>query len=104
MAATVRDNPDESRYEIHDDDQLAGVGKYRLHGDTIDLTHTETDEAFAGRGLGKTLARGILDDVRSRGLAVRPFCPFIRKYIDENPEYLDLVRADDRERFELPAA
>lgn len=104
MAATVRDNPDESRYEIHDGGQLAGVGEYHLAGDTIELKHTETDEAFAGRGLGKQLASGILDDVRSRGLAVRPFCPFIRGFIAKNPEYLDLVPADERERFELPAA
>lgn len=102
--ATVRDNPDESRYEIHEDGQVAGFAEYRLSGNRIDLTHTETDEAFAGRGLGKALARGVLDDARRRGLAVRPYCPFMRSFIARNEEYLDLVPDADRQRFELPAA
>lgn len=98
---TVRDQPDRSRYEILVDDQVAGLAAYRLDGTTISFTHTETDEEFAGQGLGKQLVVGALDDARERGLAVLPHCPFVRSYIAKHEEYLDLVPTDQRARFDL---
>jgi len=69
---------------------------------TIAFTHTEIDQTFAGRGLAKQLVIDELDDVRTRGLAVLPFCPYIRKIIAQNATtYLDLVPEKDRERFGL---
>lgn len=103
MATEVRDNSAESRYEIHDDGELAGYSNYQLSKDMIAFTHTEIDDAFGGRGLGKVLVTGMLDQVRSRGLAVRPFCPFVRRTIERDTDgYLDLVRPEDRARFDLP--
>ena len=45
------------------------------------MTHAEVDPSREGRGLGSTLVRGALDDVRARGLKVRPDCPFVADYI-----------------------
>ena len=105
MTVTVRDNPAEHRYEIHDGDQLAGFSEYKLTGPRIAFLHTEVDPAFEGRGLGRRLVTEELDDARRRDLAVLPFCPYVRKVIAGAPEeYLDLVPAKDRARFDLPAA
>ena len=102
MTLTVRDNPAENRYEIYDDDQLAGFSDYKLAGTKVAFTHTEVDSAFAGRGLAKQLVTEELDDARRRGLAVLPFCPYVRKVIAQNAAtYLDLVPEKDRERFGL---
>ena len=46
-----------------------------------------------GHGLGGTLVRGALDDVRARGGSVVPLCPFVRGWIDRHPEYQDLLSA-----------
>ena len=101
--SAVRDNPAKHRYEIYDDDQLAGFSEYKLTGSRIAFTHTEVDPAFRGRSLARQLVDGELDDARRRGLAVLPFCPYVRKVIAESPErYLDLVPARDRARFQLP--
>jgi predicted GNAT family acetyltransferase len=105
MSAAVRDNPAESRYEIHDGDQLAGFAVYRLTGSQIAFTHTEVPPAFGGRGLARQLVTEALDDVRHRGLAVLPFCPYVRKVIAANAAtYLDLVPSAERDRFGLPTA
>jgi predicted GNAT family acetyltransferase len=88
---SVVDNWDRSRYEIVCDGQLAGFSTYRLDGDVITVIHTEIDDAFEGHGLGGKLARGLLDDIRARGLHVVPKCPFIAKFIREHAEYGDLV-------------
>ena len=103
MAITVRDNPTEHRYEIHDGEQLAGFTDYKLTGDRIAFIHTETEPAFQGRGLARQLVTEELDDARRRGLAVLPFCPYVRKVIAGSPDrFLDLVPLKDRARFELP--
>lgn len=103
MTVTVRDNPDLHRYEIRDDDQLAGFTDYTLTAHAIAFTHTEVDEAFSGRGLARRLVVEELEDARRRGLAVLPFCPYVRKVIAGDPDrFLDLVPARDRARFDLP--
>jgi predicted GNAT family acetyltransferase len=105
MTVSVRDNPDRSRYEIAEGDQPAGFTEYRLTTDTIAFTHTEVDPAFGGRGLARQLVAAALADARARGLAVLPFCPYVRKVVAENAEeYLDLVPAGERARFRLPEA
>ena len=53
--------------------------------------HTEVLPAFSGQGHAATLARGALDDARSRGLAVRPDCPYVASYIAKHEDYADLV-------------
>jgi predicted GNAT family acetyltransferase len=55
------------------------------------FTHTQIDDAYEGHGIGSTLARGALDDVRRRGGSVVAQCPFIASYIDRHPEYADLL-------------
>lgn len=103
--STVRDNPTELRYEIYDSEQLGGFSAYELTQDTIAFTHTEVDPAFRGRGLARELVAEALDDARRRGLSVLPFCPYVRKVIAADPEqYLDLVRPQNRQRFELDGA
>lgn len=103
MNTTVRDNPTESRYEIHVGEQLAGFPAYKLGNHQVAFTHTEIDPAFTGQGLAKQLVTEVLDDARRRGLAVLPFCPYVRKFIAKNAAtYLDLVPDKDRDRFELP--
>jgi uncharacterized protein len=42
-----------------------------------------------------------LDAARAGGLAVLPFCPFVRRYIQRHREYADLVPANERPRFDL---
>jgi predicted GNAT family acetyltransferase len=103
VTTTVSDNRTEGRYEIHEGDQLAGFAEYDLAQHTISFTHTEVDPGFSGRGLARQLVTEALDDARQRGLAVLPFCPYVRKVIADEPgRFLDLVPVKDRARFQLP--
>ena len=95
MEPTVRDVPEADRFEIRDGERVLGVAAYERRGDTIVFTHTEVDPDAGQSGLGSTLVRAALDDVRSRGGKVMPLCPFVRGWIDRHAEYADLVvRAD----------
>jgi predicted GNAT family acetyltransferase len=96
METEVRDVPEESRYEIRDGDRVLGLAAYERRGDTIVFTHTEVDPDAGQDGLGSTLVRAALDDVRSKGGSVVPLCPFVSGWIDRHREYADLVAPADR--------
>jgi predicted GNAT family acetyltransferase len=91
MEPTVRDAPDQHRYEIRDGEQVLGVAAYERRGDTWVFTHTEVDQDSGQSGLGSTLVRGALDDVRAQGGSVVPRCPFVKGWIERHPDYADLV-------------
>jgi uncharacterized protein len=90
----VRDNPDELRYELLLDGEVAGEIRYRRSPDRIVLVHTDVSPSLEGRGLASRLVADALDDIRARGLRVVPICPFVRAYIQRHPEYNDLVVRD----------
>ena len=92
-STTVTDVPDQHRYEVHLDGELAGFAVYHRRGGRAYFVHTEIDPRFEGKGLGSALAKGALDAERALGEPVVPLCPFIRSYIDRHPAYADLVDA-----------
>ena len=94
MEPTVIDAPQESRYEIRDGDRVLGLAAYRRRGNEVVFTHTEVDSDAGHSGLGSTLVRGALDDVRSKGGTVVPMCSFVRGWIERHPEYRDLLHSE----------
>jgi predicted GNAT family acetyltransferase len=56
--------------------------------------HTEIDAPLRGDGLGAELVRGALDDVRARGRTIFPTCWYVAAFVDEHPEYHDLLARD----------
>jgi uncharacterized protein len=90
MAVTVADNPGAARYELTVDGERAGFVTYRQSDGVIALLHAEVDPARERRGLGSQLVRGTLEDIRARGLTVRPVCPFVQWFMETHEEYQDL--------------
>lgn len=87
----VTDNAESNRYEIHADGVLAAWVDYSLSKDLIIFMHTETVPAFAGQGIASELVKALLEDVKSRGLAIVPICPFVQKWIARNPEVAETL-------------
>jgi hypothetical protein len=101
MDITVVDVPERGRFEIRDGGRVVGLASYHVDGDVMTLPHTEIDPSLGGRGLGTVLVREVLAAARSRQLHVLPYCSFIRKYLLDHPDDIDLVAADDRPTFGL---
>jgi len=88
----VTNNEAEKRYEARVGGELAGSAFYDTADDLIVFTHTEVDDAYAGRGVGSALAQAALDDVRADGRRkVVARCPFISAWIHRHPDYQDLL-------------
>lgn len=98
----VRNAPDQQRYEIVVDGEVAGYSEYHDHSGRRSFTHTVVEPAYEGQGLASTLVRAALDDTREHGLAVLPYCPYVREWLTRHPDYADLVPASERARFDLP--
>ena len=101
MELQVTDNPDQERYEIRVDGELAGFIQYHLKDGVITLMHTETDRRFRGHGVATHLVQSTLDAARERHLGVLPYCPFVRSWMTEHPDYADLIPLDRRARFSV---
>jgi len=97
----VADAPERDRYELSIDGEVAGFAVYRVRPGLIAFVHTEVDEHLQGRGLGDRLIRFALEDTRARGLAVLPFCPFVKAFIERNREFEALVPDAYRDKFGL---
>jgi uncharacterized protein len=87
----IVDNTQLSRYEVFVGSVLAGFTDYHAQPRLVTLKHTEIDPGFRGRGIGLRMVAGALDDIRERGAAVLPICPFVRAYLQRHPEYADMV-------------
>ena len=84
------DNKIQNQYEF----QLQGKGariEYIRTSDRIFLTHTEVPKELAGKGIGSSLVRAVLEDIKKQDLTLIPMCPFVASYIKQNPEWKSLV-------------
>ena len=104
MEITVVDVPERGRFEIRDGEHVVGLASYHVDDGLMTLPHTEIDPSMGGRGLGTRLVQGVLTAARERHLHVLPYCSFIRKYLLDHPEELDLVAEGDRATFGLATA
>lgn len=89
MEYTVKHNPARHRFEIDLEGDRALVD-YKLFDGGIAFLHTEVPKAFEGRGIAGSLARHVLEFAKANHLKVKPYCPYIKAYIDRHPEYRSL--------------
>jgi uncharacterized protein len=88
--------PEQKRYELRLGGRVIGHLAYHRRDCRIAYTHTEIARACEGRGFGRKLVQAALDDARRDGLVVAPLCPFVRWFIEQNPEYEPLVAPEHR--------
>ncbi|WP_420472592.1 GNAT family N-acetyltransferase [Noviherbaspirillum sp. ST9] len=92
--ATLRNNSEQQRYELLDNDEVVGIAEYKLDGDAVVFTHTEVGEGHEGKGYGSKLAKLALDDTVAAGRKIVARCEFIAGYLGRHPEYGAAVRID----------
>jgi predicted GNAT family acetyltransferase len=91
MNTEVIHNEDMQRYEILLDGEKVGHADYKVDRDVLVFDHTEVDPALQGKNLAGILMRESLDDVRARGLKMRPVCSYVVKFVERYDEYADLL-------------
>ena len=90
MTHQLIDNKNANQYEIHVGDAIARI-EYIKAQDKIYLTHTEVPNELEGKGIGSSIVKLALEDIKSKNLTLIPLCPFVALYIKRNPEWRVLV-------------
>lgn len=88
---SVVNNAAGSRFEIQRNGEVVGHLDYRTQGNTVDLTHAETDDAVRGEGMGGQLVQGALDTIKTEKMTVIPTCPFVASWIESHEDYQSLL-------------
>ncbi len=91
MNPEVIHNAELHRYEINLDGEKVGHADYKVDGDVLVFDHTEVDPAHQGKNLAGILMRHAREDVRARGLKMRPDCSYVVKFVERYDEFSDLV-------------
>src|SRR5918993_2947476 len=88
MAAGVRDNPDQHRFELPVGEALAAA-YYRVDGNRVVLTHTEVPQELSGQGIASRLAEGAFALIRASGRKAVTRCSFMAQWASRHPEVAD---------------
>ncbi|MCC3763383.1 N-acetyltransferase [Glycomyces sp. TRM65418] len=91
MSVDVADAPGRARYEARLRGELVAYAEYVRREGVVTFTRTAVLPPAEGTGAAAALARASLDETRRRGERVRPLCPYYASWIEQHPEYRDLV-------------
>jgi len=73
---------------------IGGVTYNLLGEERIALLAVSVFPEFRGQGVAYTLIHAVLEDVRAQGRTVTNYCPVVATFIDEHPQYADLIDSE----------
>ncbi|WP_199278028.1 GNAT family N-acetyltransferase [Arthrobacter sp. CAN_A2] len=95
-----RDNSLFSRFELFSDGTMVGHVKYEMKGAHAVLIQAVVDPQFDALDVEPALIRRVLLNAHQRRIAVVPYCPRVREFLREFPQYRALLPVDQRKRLE----
>ncbi|WP_414052278.1 GNAT family N-acetyltransferase [Macrococcus animalis] len=84
-------NRKDNLFFIGDVSSPKGQMTYVENGDQIIIDHTEVIEELQDEGAGKQLVDAAVKYARANNKKILPICPFVKKVIDETPDYQDVL-------------
>lgn len=85
------DNEEGKRFELRVGETVAFVDYIINKKGTIYLTHTEVPKEAEGQGLAAKLLDHVFREIEKRELELVPICPFVKVYLQRNPEWKKLL-------------
>lgn len=90
----VKQNNDEKHgsFEAFIDGSSAGMMTYTWAGEErFIIDHTEVEEAYNGKGVGKEMLLAAVDFARKNGKKIIPLCPFAKASFQKSEELQDVL-------------
>jgi predicted GNAT family acetyltransferase len=79
-------------FYLEDEGKEIGLMRYSFAGPgKMIIEHTEVDDAYEGKGLGRKLVTAGVDFARENHLKILPLCPFAKKLFDITPAFADVL-------------
>lgn len=65
---------------------------YNLSGkDKMTIIHTEVNEAYEGKGLGRQLVQAAVEYARKEKMKIVPLCSYAKKVFEKTPAFGDVL-------------
>jgi len=93
MALQIQHDEPNHRFVAEVEGRDCVLDYQRADQKTLDYTHTFTPQPLRGRGIASDVVRYALEWARRNDQRVIASCPFVQSYVDQHPEYEDLVTA-----------
>ncbi|WP_428067617.1 GNAT family N-acetyltransferase [Chryseobacterium gambrini] len=79
-------------FEAFIDGNHAGLMTYTWAGEErFIIDHTEVEEAYNGKGVGKEMLLAAVDFARKNGKTIIPLCPFAKATFQKHEELQDVL-------------
>lgn len=73
--------------------QSGGVLQYEWKDEnTFNIVHTEVDENFGGKGIGKHLISAAVEYARKEGKKIEATCPFAHSVLEKDDSVKDIFK------------
>ena len=80
------------RFVAMDDSKQAGAIFYTLAGESkMILNHTEVDNAYRGKSIGKKILNYIVEFSRENDIKIIPLCPFAKSVFEKTESMRDVL-------------
>lgn len=93
MRVAQTNNEKKGAFRAMDGETTAGEMTYVWSGPGLMIIeHTEVDDAYNGKGIGKQLVMKAVEFAREQNIKILPLCPFAKGVFDRVPEIHDVLR------------
>ncbi|AZQ44095.1 GNAT family N-acetyltransferase [Nonlabens ponticola] len=93
MEITITERDNKGFAMAREDGKRAGVMTYSIPGsDFIIIDHTEVEDDFAGKSVGKELLYKIVEMAREKDIKILPLCPFAAAMFKKLDDIQDVLR------------
>ncbi len=95
MTEIIQNNGEKfGEFNANYDGENAGLLQYEWKDDnTFNIVHTEVDENFGGKGIGKHLVSAAVDYARKEGKKMEATCTFAHSVLEKDASVKDVFTA-----------
>lgn len=90
MEVNIKENKEKNRFEAEVENRVALI-EYKRAEDKMYLTHTEVPKELEGKGVGSSMVKQVLQQIKDENLKLIPLCPFIASYVKRHPEWKEIL-------------
>ena len=93
MEIEIRERDSKGFAIARDGEEKAGMMTYSIPtSNFIIVDHTEVEEAYKGKGVGKQILYKIVDMAREKNLKILPLCPFANAMFKKLDDIQDVLK------------
>lgn len=92
MTTEIRHEPDNQRYALLLDGQLAAVADYRINENAVSIHRTFTQPNQRGKGLAAQVVEFAVNDIEANSeRRIVPMCWYVADWFERHPERAGLL-------------